>query len=141
MTIDYAKLKQESFDTSSKLQDLMSVLKLDNNYYDKVNPDNIYNHQYDENKLFSKTYYNEITSNNKLSKLSKNLINNSEKYDRLLVTNNHSNLSFTRNRNKSLISSILSTIPLAIPTLQLHLLLSLTMVLLTHQCPQYLIVL
>lgn len=141
MTIDYAKLKQESCDTSSKLQDLMSVLKLDNNYYDKVNPDNIYNHQYDENKLFSKTYYNEITSNNKLSKLSKNLINNSEKYDRLLVTNNHSNLSFTRNRNKSLISSILSTIPLAIPTLQLHLLLSLTMVLLTHQCPQYLIVL
>lgn len=141
MTIDYAKLKQESCDTSSKLQDLMSVLKLDNNYYDKVNTDHIYNHQYDENKLFSKTYYNEITTNNKLSKLSKNLINNSEKYDRLLVTNNHSNLSFTRNRNKSLISSILSTIPLAIPTLQLHLLLSLTMVLLTHQCPQYLIVL
>lgn len=45
------------------------------------------------------------------------------------------------NQNKSLISTLCRTIPLALPTLQLHLLISLTMVLLTHRCPQYLIVL
>lgn len=44
-------------------------------------------------------------------------------------------------KGKSLMASLASTIPLALPTLQLHLLLSLTMVLLTHRCPQYLIIL
>lgn len=44
-------------------------------------------------------------------------------------------------KGKSLMSCLASTIPLALPTLQLHLLLSLTMVLLTHRCPQYLIIL
>lgn len=43
--------------------------------------------------------------------------------------------------SKSLLSTLCRTIPLALPTLQLHLLISLTMVLLTHRCPQYLIVL
>lgn len=42
---------------------------------------------------------------------------------------------------KSLLSTLCRTIPLALPTLQLHLLISLTMVLLTHRCPHYLIVL
>lgn len=46
-----------------------------------------------------------------------------------------------KTKGKSLISCLASTIPLALPTLQLHLLLSLTMVLLTHRCPQYLIIL
>lgn len=49
-------------------------------------------------------------------------------------TNNNGN-------NKSLLSTIFATLPFAYPTLQLHLLISLTMVLLTHRCPQYLIVL
>lgn len=45
------------------------------------------------------------------------------------------------NGNKSILSTIFTTLPFAYPTLQLHLLISLTMVLLTHRCPQYLIVL
>lgn len=45
------------------------------------------------------------------------------------------------NGNKSILSTIFTTLPFAYPTLQLHLLISLTMVLLTHRCPQYLIIL
>lgn len=43
--------------------------------------------------------------------------------------------------NCSLLATLCRNVPLALPTLQLHLLISLTMVLLTHRCPQYLIVL
>ena len=57
-------------------------------------------------------------------------------------THNNNNTNNTNDTNsKSLISTLYRTIPLALPTLQLHLLISLTMVLLTHRCPQYLIVL
>lgn len=40
----------------------------------------------------------------------------------------------------SLFGTLCHTVPLAMPTLQLHLLISLTLVWLTHRCPQYLIV-
>lgn len=43
--------------------------------------------------------------------------------------------------NCSLLATLCRNVPLALPTLQLHLLISLTMVLLTHRCPQFLIVL
>lgn len=46
------------------------------------------------------------------------------------------------NSDKSLVTSISSLVEsLTIPTFHFHLILSLTMVLLTHQCPQYLLVL
>jgi hypothetical protein len=48
----------------------------------------------------------------------------------------------TEGGNKSLLSNIISQLEIAaLPTLHLHLILSLTMVILTHRCPQYLIVL
>lgn len=53
----------------------------------------------------------------------------------------HNDDSQQHPNSKSLLSTLCRTIPLALPTLQLHLLISLTMVLLTHRCPQYLIVL
>lgn len=53
----------------------------------------------------------------------------------------HQHDSQQHQNSKSLLSTLYRTIPLALPTLQLHLLISLTMVLLTHRCPQYLIVL
>lgn len=49
---------------------------------------------------------------------------------------------FKFNADKSLVTSISSLVEsLTIPTFHFHLILSLTMVLLTHQCPQYLLVL
>ena len=83
---------------------------------------------YDENDLDA------ISRKIKISKLRKELLN-SNKQNQLYNTKTNSG------KSKSLISTILSTIPLALPTLQLHILLSLTMVLLTHRCPQYLIIL
>ena len=51
-------------------------------------------------------------------------------------------LKVSFHEDKSLVSSISSLVDtLTIPTFHFHLILSLTMVLLTHQCPQYLLVL
>lgn len=61
--------------------------------------------------------------------------------DDYALEKHNSNNNNNNNNSKSLLSTLCRTIPLALPTLQLHLLISLTMVLLTHQCPQYLIVL
>lgn len=44
-------------------------------------------------------------------------------------------------KSLSLFGTLCHTVPLAMPTLQLHLIISLTLVWLTHRCPQYLIIL
>lgn len=94
----------------------------------------------------------------KLSKLHKNLLNCRNKVGGGSAINDYRQLieelereererdetaanGGNKTKGKSLISCLASTIPMALPTLQLHLLLSLTMVLLTHRCPQYLIIL
>lgn len=67
--------------------------------------------------------------------LNRKLIDHRErlKYDKIFKLNNN---------DKNLITSISSLVDsLTIPTFHFHLILSLTMVLLTHQCPQYLLVL
>lgn len=68
-----------------------------------------------------------------------NYINVDDAYKKHHHDNEHQ--SQQHQNSKSLLSTLCRTIPLALPTLQLHLLISLTMVLLTHRCPQYLIVL
>lgn len=57
------------------------------------------------------------------------------------ITHNPRKQRRTATANCSLMATLCRNVPLALPTLQLHLLISLTMVLLTHRCPQYLIVL
>lgn len=85
------------------------------------------------------------------NKIRKNFFNShAQIYDKTISSHSDDiHLSSTNNiiannnngNNKSLLSTIFATLPFAYPTLQLHLLISLTMVLLTHRCPQYLIVL
>ena len=85
------------------------------------------------------------------SKFRKNLANRQMMVDRRAKYCKESNCNVdlkmrkTSDLKESLsgkLSSILSTLePLALPTLQFHLILSLTMVLLTHQCPSYVYVL
>jgi hypothetical protein len=68
-----------------------------------------------------------------LTKLRKNILN------RKLIE--HRQRVKTQKHDKSIISSLTSVVDsMKIPSLHFHLILSLTMVLLTHQCPQYLIV-
>lgn len=164
MSADYDKLKQDESDKSSKLQDLMSVSKynspIKNNlknliltkntktphhrpfshpsYYHKFN-DEHFNYDDDDD------YDDFINDEFELLKIRKNLLNSSQcNLDKFAYQNNSSCLAanLRNNLKTNSKSSILSSFLSAIPTLHLHLLLSLTMVLLTHRCPpQYLIVL
>lgn len=77
----------------------------------------------------SKTLY----QYSQLTKLRKNILN------RKLIE--HRQRSKTDKSTKGFVSLVSSAVEsMTIPSLQFHILLSLTMVLLTHQCPQYLIV-
>lgn len=119
---------------------------------------------YEDNLLIENIcgYYDELHDNkfqkiNKLkenplqSKFKKNLANRQMMVDRRAKYCKESNCNLDLKLKKSSdlkeslsgkLSSILSTLePLALPTLQFHLILSLTMVLLTHQCPSYIYVL
>lgn len=144
MSSDYDKLKQDESDKSSKLQDLMSVSKLNspiknlknliltkNQKSTFSNLCHQFNDDYDD-------YDDFINDEFELLKLRKNLLNSSQcNLDKFALANLKNNLKINNSK-----SNILTTFLSAIPTLHLHLLLSLTMVLLTHRCPpQYLIVL
>lgn len=127
MTTDYEKLKQDESTKSSKLQELMSVYKKRPYYYNSDEfLDNFSLHNNDDMNLM-KIHKNIMNSNTKINQ--KQLFNANE-----CIQCNNYNCS---NNNKSIMSSILC----AIPTFHFHLLLSLTMVLLTHRCPQFLLVL
>lgn len=159
MAADYEKLRQEETFKSSKLQELTSVPN--NKLQNFVLKSPINNKQQERiiNCLSPKKTPNtnlliddfDIDEQN-ITKIRKNLFNTSAQcYGNLnfnddcvssTVSSTDSQVSCKNDAgNKSLLSTLLTTIPLALPTLQLHLLLSLTMVLLTHRCPQYLIVL
>lgn len=158
MSADYDKLKQDESDKSSKLQDLMSVSKYNspiNNLKNLIltkNTKTPFSHQSYYHK-FNNDHFNDdddddyddfINDEFELLKIRKNLLNSSKcNLDKFAYQNNSSCLANLRNNLKTNSkSSILSSFLSAIPTLHLHLLLSLTMVLLTHRCPpQYLIVL
>lgn len=107
-------------------------------YYDELQ----YNYDYFSNKsqisdvVDNKSIRN-VYQQSQLNKLRKNILNRKliEHRQRLKCEK----LSCT---DKSLVSSISSVVDsMTIPSLHFHLILSLTMVLLTHQCPQYLLVL
>lgn len=160
MAADYEKLRQEETIKSSKLQELTSVPnnhKLSN--FVLKSPINNKQQERIINCLSPKKTPNanlliddfDLDEQN-ITKIRKNLFNTTAQcygnlnfYDECVsstVTNDDSRVCSKNDAgNKSLLSTLLTTIPLALPTLQLHLLLSLTMVILTHRCPQYLIVL
>lgn len=100
----------------------------------------------------------DVINNCLLDKSRKNFYNSNQRLNRNLSSqslvlsssgdsdDDYNEIEFKKRRgsltaNSSLLATLCRTVPLALPTLQLHLLISLTMVLLTHRCPQYLIVL
>lgn len=107
-------------------------------YYDELqyNYDYFYNKSQASDVVDNKSIKN-VYQQSQLTKLRKNILNRKliEHRQRLKCEK----LSCT---DKSLVSSISSVVDsMTIPSLHFHLILSLTMVLLTHQCPQYLLVL
>jgi hypothetical protein len=164
MNSDYEKLKQDEADKSTKLQELMSVLHEHNiklksngmrtNHSPKKSCLNYFDDPFDitsdilTNKMgnFSqKAYHDKSIIDYEaddypliFTKSEKDLKNS--RLHSLVHANGATSFTHTTSSNKSLLSSILSSLSLACPTLHLHIILSLTMVLITHQCPQYLIV-
>lgn len=171
ITNEFDKLKQDEAEKSSRLQELMLVSKKrsSTNRTCSTNPsptESIKSNQscYEDNLLIENIcgYYDELQDNkfqkiNRMkenpltSKFRKNLANRQMMVDRRAKYCKESNCNLDLKLRKSTdlkeslsgkLSSILSTLePLALPTLQFHLILSLTMVLLTHQCPSYIYVL
>jgi hypothetical protein len=114
-------------------------------YYDELQ----YNYDYFYNKSQSQSDVNVIDNNNKptknvyqysqLTKLRKNILNRRLTDHRQRLK---SEKMMKENGEKSLVASLTSAVEsMTIPSLHFHLILSLTMVLLSHQCPQYLLVL
>jgi hypothetical protein len=163
MNVDYEKLKQDEADKSTKLQELMSVLQENDiklKPITKIFPNITNNNPLDmTNEILANKKYNFTSANHTKSivdyedddypliftKNEKDL-KNSKLHSFVKARKNNfnsltsSSINTNNNNNKSLLSSILSSLSLACPTLHLHIILSLTMVLITHQCPQYLIV-
>lgn len=109
----------------------MSSLNDNKNDYYHDNKCNITNNNNNINQFYQLTKKRKDILNRKLIDYRERLKN-----DKLLVTKSNSN------EEKSLVSAISSIVDtMTIPTLHFHLILSLTMMLLTHQCPQYLLVL
>lgn len=168
MSNDHEKLKQEEAEKSARLQELMYVksnTKLKNeiinaklatpkksklvnkksrwdneksiehicDYYDEL--------QYNYNNQTSNDVDNKCNSSNqvyRLTKVRKDILNRKLLDYRERLKNEKRLI----NEEKSLVSSISSIVDtMTIPTFHFHLILSLTMMLLTHQCPQYLLVL
>lgn len=157
MSADYDKLKQDESDKSSKLQDLMSVSKYNSPIKNLKNllltknaktPHRPFSHpnyyQFNDDHFKDDDDYDDFINDEfELMKIRKNLLNSSQcNLDKFAYQNNTCLANLRNNLKSNSKSSILSSFLTAIPTLHLHLLLSLTMVLLTHRCPpQYLIVL
>ena len=97
---------------------------LDNNNSMKNFQDHLYQHQ--------------LSSKLRKNLLNRKLIDHRVKYDKNSDVNGM-NLMGQETSDKSVLSSIISS--MTIPTLHFHLILSLTMVILTHQCPHYMYVL
>lgn len=92
------------------------------------------------------SYDNNSNNNNnqiyQLTKMRKDILNRKLLDYRKKLKCDKISKSSLMNEEKSLVSSISSLVEtMTIPTFHFHLILSLTMMLLTHQCPQYLLVL
>lgn len=101
-------------------------------YYDELQ----YNYDYFNGHCDNETTQSD--SHAQLTKLRKNILNR-----RLIDHRQRLKCEkMMRANDKSVLSSLSSIVEsITIPTLHFHLILSLTMVILTHQCPQYLLVL
>jgi hypothetical protein len=110
-------------------------------YYDELqyNYDYFYNKTQEPDHVIDNKPSKNVYQYSQLTKLRKNILN------RKLIDHRQKLKSEKLKENssdKSLVSSISSMVEsMTIPSLHFHLILSLTMVLLTHQCPQYLLVL
>lgn len=109
-------------------------------YYDELQYN--YDYFYNKSQAPDQVTDNKSTKNlyqySQLTKLRKNILN------RKLIDHRQrlKNEKLKENSEKSLVTSLSSMVEsMTIPSLHFHLLLSLTMVILTHQCPQYLLVL
>lgn len=109
-------------------------------YYDELQ----YNYEHLNNSQPSYDVDN-MSSNNQvyqLTKVRKDILNRKLLDYRERLKSERLSSKGLINEEKSLVSSISSIVDnMTIPTLHFHLILSLTMMLLTHQCPQYLLVL
>ena len=127
--------------------------RIDNicDYYDELqyNLDYFNSEQRDNETVLNnnnsiKNFQEHLYQHQLSSKLRKNLLNRKlidhriNKYDKRGGVNGM-NLMGQETSDKSVLSSIISS--MTIPTLHFHLILSLTMVILTHQCPHYMYVL
>lgn len=128
--------------TDKKSKNLSDERRIEHicDYYDELQ----YNYDYFYNKSQAPDHVidNKSTKNlyqySQLTKLRKNILN------RKLIDHRQRLKSekLKENSEKSLVSSLSSMVEsMTIPSLHFHLLLSLTMVILSHQCPQYLLVL
>lgn len=160
MSVDYDKLRAEESDKSSKLQELMSVPPQQQHPSTaSVNSTTTTTTATNKHRASSPLIPNTVVaaSLSSANKTHKNQLNNSVQQQQQLLLS-----PIGRARTKcivdddkltggvgsglkkppvSLFGQLCHTVPLAMPTLQLHLLISLTLVWLTHRCPQYLIIL
>lgn len=83
-------------------------------------------------------YQHQLSSKLRKNLLNRKLLDHRVKYDKRGGVNGM-DLMGQETSDKSVLSSIISS--MTIPTLHFHLILSLTMVILTHQCPHYMYVL
>lgn len=109
-------------------------------YYDELqyNYDYFYNKSQTPDEVIDNKSSKNVYQYSQLTKLRKNILN------RRLIDHRQRLKSekLKEIADKSLVSSLSSAVEsMTIPSLHFHLILSLTMVLLTHQCPQYLLVL
>lgn len=163
MSVDYDKLRAEESDKSSKLQELMSVPPQQPHSSTASVNSTTATTATNKHRASSPLIPNTIVaaSLSSANKTHKNQLNNSVQQQQQLLLS-----PIGRARTKcivdddkltggvgsdddrglkkppvSLFGQLCHTVPLAMPTLQLHLLISLTLVWLTHRCPQYLIIL
>lgn len=109
-------------------------------YYDELqyNYDYFYNKSQAPDHVIDNKASKNVYQYSQLTKLRKNILNRKliDHRQRLKIE------KLKESSEKSLVSSLSSMVEsMTIPSLHFHLILSLTMVLLTHQCPQYLLVL
>lgn len=109
-------------------------------YFDELqyNYDYFYNKSQTPDDVIDNKSSKNVYQHSQLTKLRKNILN------RRLIDHRQRLKSekLKENADKSLVTSLSSAVEsMTIPSLHFHLILSMTMVLLTHQCPQYLLVL
>lgn len=139
MAVDYEKMKQEEAELSAKLQERMSVhqkssISLINEPKLLLTPKRI--------KEISNYQSWGQQSGRSPTKGDKNLLNKARKVvsrvgEKLEIEKVDESYRIDRGNLKEFVMDVFEQLPYAIPTLQLHIIISLTMVLMTHRCPYY----